>query len=60
MTYHQLEEAINKWILEMEEQEKVFLNQATRVNAWDRVLSTNGEKIVELNLAVGKLRWINR
>ena len=29
----------------MEEQEKVFMNQATQVNAWDRLLIGNGEKV---------------
>jgi nuclear pore complex protein Nup62 len=56
MNYRQLEEAINKWTLELEEQEKVFLNQATQVNAWDRLLMTNGEKIVELHESVEKVK----
>ena len=29
----------------MEEQEKIFLQQATQVNAWDRLLIDNGEKV---------------
>jgi len=49
MNFRQLEEAINKWTLELEEQEKVYLNQATQVNAWDRVLVKNGDKITQLN-----------
>ena len=56
MSYRQLEEAINKWTLELEEQEKVFLNQATQVNAWDRLLMTNGEKIVKLHESVEKVK----
>ena len=55
-SYRQLEEAINKWTLELEEQEKVFLNQATQVNAWDRMMVNNGEKIVSLNEAVDKVK----
>lgn len=51
-----MEEAINKWTLELEEQEKVFLNQATQVNAWDRLLMTNGEKIVKLHESVEKVK----
>ena len=31
ISYRQLEESINKWTIELEEQEKVFLNQATQV-----------------------------
>ena len=56
MSYRQLEEAINKWTLELEEQEKHFLNQATQVNAWDRLLMTNGEKIVKLHESVEKVK----
>lgn len=55
MTYGQLEEEINRATLELEEQEKVFLNQATQVNAWDRMLVANGDKIVELNEAIEKV-----
>ena len=50
MSYRQLEEAINKWTLELEEQEKVFLNQATQVNAWDRLLMSNGDVVIMLYL----------
>ncbi|KAI5634179.1 hypothetical protein NE865_13097 [Phthorimaea operculella] len=52
ISFAQLEENINKWTLELEEQEKTFINQATQINAWDRLLIANGEKIVELNDAV--------
>ena len=45
MNYRQLEEHINKWTIELEEQEKIFLQQATQVNAWDRLLIDNGEKV---------------
>merc|ERR1712012_427872 len=38
MSYRQLEESINKWTIELEEQEKIFLNQATQVNSWDRMI----------------------
>ncbi|KAK3103752.1 hypothetical protein FSP39_021635, partial [Pinctada imbricata] len=49
MTYQQLEDNINKWMADLEKQEKDFLEQATQVNAWDRVLIENGEKITSLN-----------
>jgi nuclear pore complex protein Nup62 len=45
LNFCQLEESINKWTLELEEQEKLFMNQATQVNAWDRLLVGNGEKV---------------
>lgn len=56
MNFYSLEEQINKWTLELEEQEKIFINQATQVNAWDSILLKNGEKIVDLNKAVEKVK----
>jgi nuclear pore complex protein Nup62 len=56
MNFYSLEEQINKWTLEIEEQEKIFTNQATQVNAWDSILLKNGEKIVELNNAMEKVK----
>lgn len=56
MNFFTLEEQINKWKIELEEQEKIFTNQATQVNAWDNILLKNGEKIVELNQAVEKVK----
>lgn len=50
------EESINKWTLELEEQEKVFVNQAAQVNAWDKLLISNGEKIVALNQEVERVK----
>lgn len=56
INFYTLEENINKWTLELEEQEKLFINQATQVNAWDSILLKNGEKILELNKAVEKVK----
>jgi nuclear pore complex protein Nup62 len=56
MNFYSLEEQINKWTLELEEQEKIFINQATQVNAWDSILLKNGEKIVDLNKAVERVK----
>ncbi|KAJ8675334.1 hypothetical protein QAD02_011120 [Eretmocerus hayati] len=56
INYCQLEETINKWTLELEEQEKVFVNQAAQINAWDRLLIANGEKIVTLNDEVERVK----
>ncbi|XP_048370670.1 nucleoporin-62 C-terminal-like protein [Sphaerodactylus townsendi] len=56
MTYAQLETLINKWSLELEDQEKHFLQQATQVNAWDRTLIENGEKITSLHREVEKVK----
>uniref|UniRef100_A0A1A9X3K1 Nucleoporin NSP1-like C-terminal domain-containing protein n=1 Tax=Glossina brevipalpis TaxID=37001 RepID=A0A1A9X3K1_9MUSC len=56
ISYNQLEELINKWTLELEEQEKIFTDQATQVNAWDKILIGNNQKIFELNDAVQKIK----
>ncbi|XP_026704452.1 nucleoporin-62 C-terminal-like protein, partial [Athene cunicularia] len=56
MTYAQLESLINKWSLELEDQEKHFLHQATQVNAWDQMLIENGEKITSLHREVEKVK----
>lgn len=56
INFYALEENINKWTIELEEQERTFTNQATQVNAWDSILLKNGEKIVELNKAVEKVK----
>ncbi|XP_049787053.1 nuclear pore glycoprotein p62 isoform X2 [Schistocerca cancellata] len=56
LNFTQLEENINKWTLELEEQEKVFMNQVVQINAWDRMLISNAEKIVNLNSAVEQVK----
>ncbi|XP_038630511.1 nucleoporin 62 like isoform X1 [Scyliorhinus canicula] len=56
MSYAQLESLINKWSVELEDQEKQFLHQATQVNAWDRMLIENGEKITALHREAEKVK----
>lgn len=56
MNFCQLEESINKWTLELEEQEKAFVNQATQVNNWDKLLIANGGKIATLNQEVERVK----
>ncbi|KAL4648832.1 nuclear pore glycoprotein p62-like [Arapaima gigas] len=60
MTYAQLEALINKWSLELEDQERHFLHQATQVNAWDRMLVENGEKITSLHKEMEKVKLDQR
>ncbi|KAF8562866.1 hypothetical protein P879_11816 [Paragonimus westermani] len=48
MTYHQLEDLVNRWAHELEEQERYFMDEADRINQWDQVLLNNGEKITAL------------
>ncbi|PWA31428.1 hypothetical protein CCH79_00002767 [Gambusia affinis] len=60
MSYAQLENLINKWSLELEDQERHFLQQATQVNAWDRMLVENGEKITSLHKELEKVKLDQR
>ncbi|EAX02719.1 hypothetical protein FLJ20130, isoform CRA_b [Homo sapiens] len=46
----------NEWNLELEDQEKYFLLQATQVNAWDHTLIENGEMIRILHGEVNKVK----
>ena len=50
-----LEDYINKWMSELDGQEKDFLNQATQLNALDKLMIENGDKIVELNGEVDRV-----
>jgi nuclear pore complex protein Nup62 len=45
MTYRQLEDQINKWNVELEEQERIFLKQAETVASWDRMVLLNGDSV---------------
>lgn len=42
--------------MELEEQGKVFINQALQLNAWDRLVIANGEKILNLNSGIEKIK----
>ncbi|CAH8858136.1 unnamed protein product [Trichobilharzia szidati] len=48
LTYNQLEDLVNKWTLELEEQERYFLDEAERINQWDQTLITNAESITSM------------
>lgn len=48
LTYNQLEDLINKWACELEDQERYFLDEADRITQWDQALINNGEKITTL------------
>jgi nuclear pore complex protein Nup62 len=45
VNFRQLQEQINKWTIDIEEQERDFIEQATKVNYWDKVLMANGDKV---------------
>lgn len=56
LKFSNIEEYINKWTLELEEQGKMFTNQATQVNAWDRLVINTSDKIIALDQAVEKIK----
>lgn len=56
MIYVQLESLINKWSLELEDQEWYFFQQVIQVNVWDCMLIENGEKIISLYCEVEKVK----
>jgi len=56
MNFRELQELINKWTIELGEQEKLFIEQATKVNTWDKTVMANGEKIAALDEAVTKVK----
>ncbi len=45
VNFRQLQEQINKWTIDVEEQERDFIEQATKVNYWDKTLMSNAEKV---------------
>lgn len=55
ITFKVLEDQINNWMRDLDEQEKVFLDQACQLNGLDRIMIDNGEKIVDLNTEVNRL-----
>lgn len=56
LTFAQLEETINKWTTDLEEQGKLFGNQARHLNAWDRLLISNGEKILGVSNGIERIK----
>jgi len=56
MDFRQLQEQTNQWTNELEEQEKKFIEQAVKVNYWDKTLMVNGEKITQLSNGITKIK----
>ena len=46
MKFKELEQLINKWTSELESQERLFIEQATQVNGWNKLLMDNSHKVV--------------
>lgn len=51
-----MEDQINKWTLDLEEQGKHFINQTKQLNAWDSLLIQNGDKIKVLNNSIERVK----
>nr|CAX73670.1 Nuclear pore glycoprotein p62 [Schistosoma japonicum]CAX73671.1 Nuclear pore glycoprotein p62 [Schistosoma japonicum] len=49
LTYNQLEELVNKWTLELEDQERYFFDEVDRINQWDQTLICNAENITAMH-----------
>jgi nuclear pore complex protein Nup62 len=56
LNFRQIQDYINKWTAELQEQEALFIENATKVNDWDRSVMANGEKIAKLNKVVDAVR----
>uniref|UniRef100_A0A1I8HBP6 Nsp1_C domain-containing protein n=1 Tax=Macrostomum lignano TaxID=282301 RepID=A0A1I8HBP6_9PLAT len=54
LTYQQLDELVSQWTAELVDHERQFLEEAARINAWDRYLLENGKKIGELQEQVDR------
>uniref|UniRef100_A0A0X3PSR5 Nuclear pore glycoprotein p62 n=1 Tax=Schistocephalus solidus TaxID=70667 RepID=A0A0X3PSR5_SCHSO len=52
LTYRQLEDMVNKWTYELDEQERDFATELNRLNKADRILVENAEKISSLQSTV--------
>lgn len=46
LNFSQLEDYINKWTIQLEDEGKHYSNEAKHINAWDHLLITNGEKVL--------------
>lgn len=49
MTFEDLEKRCAEWRKELDRQEESFLKKATQINAWDRLINANSDKITQLN-----------
>ncbi|XP_014256108.1 nuclear pore glycoprotein p62-like [Cimex lectularius] len=41
----QFENNVNKWTLDLMDQEKDFINKATQINEWDKIIKKNGNSL---------------
>lgn len=63
LSMRQLEEKLNKWLVELKEQEERFLRQAAHVNSWDQILQKGHDEVHSLKetlntVKVGRIKCI--
>lgn len=56
LTFGQLEDQINIWMNELSQFEADFHSQSQTINSWDSLLISNGQKLIEMNLIIEKLK----
>lgn len=59
MTFGQLEDNVNTWLMELNQLEQEFKNQAQTINSWDSLLVNNAVKIFQINQSVEALKVEN-
>lgn len=47
MQFTQIEQLLNRLTLDVETQERLFMNQVLELNAYDRVLRENQQKVIQ-------------
>lgn len=55
MTFEELEKRCQEWKKELDRQEESFLKRATQINAWDRLIRANSDRITELHGSMMKV-----
>ena len=58
ITFKVLEDYINKWMSDLDSQEKDFINQATQLNALDKLMIENGEKVTSSNFKISRINRV--
>jgi len=56
MSFRQMQELVNKWTGMLDDQEKEFIEAATKVNYWDKILMNNMDKISKMSLSMTKVK----
>lgn len=60
ITFGKLEDQINLWMNELSQFESDFHSQGQTINSWDSLLISNGQKLIEMNQLIEKLKGAHR